>query len=546
LEEKERLDALLDKHGFDKDVEERMHLFIALRKDNWFQAPQASGPVIAELSSPLKNKINKIDLLEQKLSAIGATYAHSPSTTREQYTGFVSSGYHKVLPSGTPLWFPAATDIPKIGRSKKKLFTNFLPDSAPEDPDVQDWWTKVLQNVPKDYKLEAIDRHTSPSVGTRKPDTVIYLADQPKSVFNIVALGDNKRRRSSDDFHTEEKGHLVELLKTLFEEQPFRTSVTGFLSDGYLIQFFMLSREEREGPCTLTEAPVMFLGGDGGKAFIGLLGCGPEQLGYSPPKVSVLGKPVKIVNLLGTGASSLVYAGEYLGKDVVVKHFRSLSIFRFTFESHNLTRLAPTIPAVPELLATSDQNDALILSPIGIPFATKWNDIPKVIQGDDSKALLSFKHFASLIEILESAHSEFHLAHRDVALNNMFLHPETKELFLNDWGCASEIGKPIEFAGTLLNAPITVLEQLVLYGKNWRNAKVCPRPQDDLLSVVCCVFQAVCGAKYEAIRDFNNDPKKILSFWKSELVPDFWLKMLKAAEAGDTLGLTHLISHILP
>jgi hypothetical protein len=279
-----------------------------------------------------------------------------------------------------------------------------------------------LDRIPVTNLLTPVDHHTSPSIGTRKPDTVIYLANSPMSVFNIVAIGENKRRRKKQEFDDEEKGHLVEHMKTLLQEQPFRLSVTGYLSDGKLIQFFRLEQKERGSPCTLTESAVMFLSSDGAKAFFGLLHCNPKDLGYSVPTVVVASKTLILENILGTGASSIVYRGRHEDKAVVVKNFRSISTFRLVSEERNLKTIAPLVPRVPELVAVSDDNQTLILSPIGTPFAITFGDIQDAVGPDPApKPLITANHFSMLIDILHDVHNNFGLVHRDVAIHNMFL-----------------------------------------------------------------------------------------------------------------------------
>jgi hypothetical protein len=88
-----------------------------------------------------------------------------------------------------------------------------------------------------------VDKHSTVSFGTHKPNIVGYLAGQPKSVAHIVLIGELKVRclAGKDDFDDEEKGHLESFLEELLlNYQPWRLLVFGFLSDGVLIQFFRL------------------------------------------------------------------------------------------------------------------------------------------------------------------------------------------------------------------------------------------------------------------------------------------------------------------
>ncbi len=77
-------------------------------------------------------------------------------------------------------------------------------------------------------------------------------------MLNMVALGDNKPlwRGREDDFDDVDKGHMVELLTSLIQEQPFRmiknaegvtiAEATGFLTNSRIIQFFRLRKASTE------------------------------------------------------------------------------------------------------------------------------------------------------------------------------------------------------------------------------------------------------------------------------------------------------------
>ena len=140
------------------------------------------------------------------------------------------------------------------------------------------------------------------TIRERKPDTVLYC-NEIESSFNIYAIGiyfffvffsfaekqkgDNKKRRVKKmNFTDGEKGHIIELMLSLYQEQPWRTinqkasvngcekfcyinNCVGFLSDGYLIQFFCL-RIDRDTKI-IDESKVLNLQSEGVSFFLGLL-----------------------------------------------------------------------------------------------------------------------------------------------------------------------------------------------------------------------------------------------------------------------------------
>jgi hypothetical protein len=154
-----------------------------------------------------------------------------------------------------------------------------------------------------------VDKHTTTSFGSCKPDVVGYLAGQPQSVAHIALIGELKGRRSAgkDDFDDEEKGHLESFLEELLiNYQPWRSSMFGFLSDGVLIQFFRLVVKPRK---QLHEGPPMQLVEDGAWGLATLL----ESPDYKGLKVEIRGAPVHVKDYLGSGGSAVVFSGELNG-----------------------------------------------------------------------------------------------------------------------------------------------------------------------------------------------------------------------------------------
>jgi hypothetical protein len=137
-----------------------------------------------------------------------------------------------------------------IGKSGKEnieeqhLFEKNLSKQSKESETVQPHITKILQELMSHYKELKnipIDCHTTPTVGTRKPDIVHYRAHQTQCTFNIIALGDVKGRRNQALFTDDEKGHILDMVHELALHQPFRTTFPFYLTDSMYIQFFFVT-----------------------------------------------------------------------------------------------------------------------------------------------------------------------------------------------------------------------------------------------------------------------------------------------------------------
>lgn len=124
-----------------------------------------------------------------------------------------------------------------------------LPEDAKESTDVQPKMTKLINEVKQDgFCNQMQDKHSVPTVGTRKPDIVHYRKSQPETVFNIVCLGELKGRRSQPHFRTDEIGHILEMTQVLAELQPFRSNFTCYITDTKYIQFFKMHVSRKKVP----------------------------------------------------------------------------------------------------------------------------------------------------------------------------------------------------------------------------------------------------------------------------------------------------------
>jgi hypothetical protein len=156
-----------------------------------------------------------------------------------------------------------------------------------------------------------LDTHNRVSYGNRKPDVVGYVTGKPRSVFYIAVVGDVKARRQvgKEDFDAAEKGHLQSLLEELLLEfQPSRDVATGFLTDGFLIQFF---RVEKRQSLLWVEGPVLHLHEGGDRWLLGLLD--DHKAHGLLQDLTIDEEPVAMEKLLGTGGSAVVYSSDYQG-----------------------------------------------------------------------------------------------------------------------------------------------------------------------------------------------------------------------------------------
>jgi len=306
-----------------------------------------------------------------------------------------------------PIWLrKTPTSHPSYQRgSQKGVFDDasiLLPAGVPEAA-VQKVWTenyiprlklaRRVQGNPR-FRTVLLDTHTTPALGNSKPDMIGY-AKEPYQVFNIHLIGENKPRREllEGTFTNQEKGQLIGYLKELLALMPHRPLAIGFLTDGFLIQFFKLHAGTTSAPMKLIETRTVKLEGkllvlffffffllfysftlaEGGIWLAAALTAEPDELGVINPEFE---KPADVSKLLGVGATSSVFAARYdgmlsfifccfyltfVGKSGVLKVFHRSHQHRAQTEMVILEALSGLKPQVPSVLAAS--TSGLILSP---------------------------------------------------------------------------------------------------------------------------------------------------------------------------------------
>jgi hypothetical protein len=172
---------------------------------------------------------------------------------------------------------------------------------------------------------------------------------------------------------------------------------------------------------SLIEYPVQYLRDDGGKYFLGLLNASDFAVGWELPTVTFEGHDIKLIDVIGEGASSIVYEGE-LSKSkekVCVKYFRKENDPHMERELTNLEIIKPLA------------NQGMVTNLIGQHFACTCEQIgeatrrhflnasPKSAYDKRTFNISTASDFCSLIDIITKVH-KLGLIHRDIKHGNFF------------------------------------------------------------------------------------------------------------------------------
>jgi len=140
----------------------------------------------------------------------------------------------------------------------------------------------------------------------------------------------------------------------------------------------------------------------------------------------------------------------------------------------------------------------------------------------------SVDQFLPIIDMLEKVHNK-NVVHNDITPENLFFDENTKEIFLNDWGSACNIGTKWSMGTVVLAGPNLLTALQSKSGSSFISS-----PRDDLHILVRCLYCLVCncyrqvGAFYNR-ENIQNTCLKLSDFWKKVFGGNIWETLDDAA-----------------
>ena len=324
------------------------------------------------------------------------------------------------------------------------------------------------------WKVDWVDGHKHPSIGTRKPDSVHYAHREGdgdgavRSVYNIAYIGDLKSQKESGsgDMADDEIAHMLDFLGTLARVQTWRRNFVGYLLDGEYIVFLSATFDPSPLP---GEAPLMVrksfsgykmyspakldspshhlrlqtsvlqsdplpLRGDGGLFLRGLMladlgttRCDLPRVTLAPSATPALApRPVKLNSILGVGSTSVVFRALIDGGVCAVKCVRGDGGMAH-HEKRILKHLRSFgVTGIAGLAFEAVELTAIITSPVGEALAISADGVRAALSicrlGCPNFAgvpsLITGQIFDSVVDTLVQAHA-CGVIHGDPRLSNL-------------------------------------------------------------------------------------------------------------------------------
>lgn len=431
-----------------------------------------------------------------------------------------------------------------IIKSIMEFFKCNLDAKSPEHK-VQLWWNKLkwerwarANNVV--LTMKSYDTHNNPLENGRKPDASFVPVFCALSCFTVVSLLDLKSR-GDRHFSPDDKGKVIDLTKTLYEEQQSYRSggVTSFLCNGDTVIFFIYDGK------TLKESCPMNLRGLGGLWIMSMLTTNVKRLGFGFPSIFVHGKEMRITGFLGHGMSNNVFRAQYVkvggcvegeeefavrqtkcGSLVSELEIRLHEELQMVFENDGI------LQHMVQIVEKSDCGTALIETPVCYSCALPTSSFT-FNRGQ-------LKQIVKIGVALQKAG----MVHLDLRISNLLINCDNL-IVLADMGSLVKLSEEydqqrnVALSGTTKYGSPGMLKHLC------SNHPHTPSAADDCHSILRVIYVSTMRGAYERLFAINvTDETAIAAFWASAFSSPFWARYVRIADRCDYSELDQLVDLI--
>ena len=176
---------------------------------------------------------------------------------------------------------------------------------------MQKIWSETIPELHVNGVVKAdrqlIDRHLKQSVGSLKPDDIMYSitngnAFAVQNEYQILCVGELKgMKRAPHSFSPSQKDQIVGYLIDILNYQVPRNFIYGYLMNLKVITFFRVSRVDRTELFSVREEGTVPLVTEGWKKLMTLYSMDKVLLGYSFPTIRIDNVSYDAADFLGAG-----------------------------------------------------------------------------------------------------------------------------------------------------------------------------------------------------------------------------------------------------
>ncbi|PKC04591.1 kinase-like protein [Rhizophagus irregularis] len=437
-----------------------------------------------------------------------------------------------VMDKGTHIVFPLKWTT-SSKRSGNERFTNSPNRNVdPKEEEVQQYFINECKELDKTSniknKLIVVDKHSSPSLGTRKSDFLFISKGSHLNMLNVVAVGEIQKR-GSDNFNSAQIGQAISFGEKVLQLQPRRTFVYVILTDSIVINIYVVHRVDQNthsNPTTkftyqyITPAFLEFSGSNdadntGWKLLVTIMESSPNILGWVEPSLKFGNNTVNLVRSIGVGRTSVVYQGKHDDALIAVKVAKKanyLPCFEKEYTALNDLSSLNSIH-IPKILFNSV--DALVISQV----CERIGNLRK-------------KDIKDIISTLEKVHS-LNYVHRDLRKYNL-VRDQLGNIVIIDWGYSIKLegNHNFAFAGALECMPDNILQSIV------NDDDINYGPGVDLTCLVHSFYLMLHRPSLDRIPfdkgdDIKSRAQMMLNFWMDCGRSDVWDNIYNAIEILD-------------
>lgn len=303
-------------------------------------------------------------------------------------------------------------------RSGNGRFTNPPNKNADsKEEEIQQYFINECKELEKSpnikNKLIVVDKHSSPSLGTRKPDFLLIPNGSHLDMLNVVAVGEIKKR-GGDNFNNAQIGQAISFGEKVLQLQPRRGFVYVVLTDCIVINIYIVYRADQNThsnsttqytyqyttPAYLEYSGIQNAVNTRWRSLVTIMESSPNNLGWIKPSLKFGNETVKLVRFIGVGRTSVVYEGTLNDALVAVKMAKKTNYLScFENEKTALNELLSLKSLhIPRILL--DSKDALVMAQVGEKIRNLQKRTLKILSTHSKKCIYLIMFIEIFVSII--------------------------------------------------------------------------------------------------------------------------------------------------